>query len=177
MKICKEHPTKCWNRVFVYKIFDRLQKDLSIDRSAGSDRQQIITTEKNGKLIENLIYLQEDNPGSHILPREYRNKSYFFKMNDKEKKTKTVQTIGDNHYEFRYGKRRTKQATTLADRFRKSLSIKKCVWQNEKDFSFDVPLNSQNSRIYGFSNKDKIEENSLFYLTNRQSKKVGEKVA
>ena len=65
-----------------------------------------------------------------------------------------------------------KRAGALAGRFRKSRSAEKCVWQNEKDFILDFPLNSQNSRVYGFENKDNIQYNRLFHYTNRQSKKV-----
>ena len=37
---------------------------------------------------------------------------------------------------------------TSADRFRKSHSVEKCAWEDEKDFTVDVPLNSPNSRVY-----------------------------
>ena len=37
-----------------------------MDRRAGSGRKRTITTEEHENLIENLICLQEDNPGSHI---------------------------------------------------------------------------------------------------------------
>ena len=33
------------------------------------------------------------------------------------------------------------------DRLRKSRSVDKCVWQDEKNFILDVRLNSQNSRV------------------------------
>ena len=58
------------------------------------------------------------------------------------------------------------------DRFRKSRSIDKCVWQDEKNFILDVRLNSQNSRVYGFENQDNIQDNQLVHQTNRQSEKV-----
>ena len=57
----------------------------------------------------------------------------------------------------------------MADRFRKRCSVEKCVWQDEKDFTLDVPLNSQNSHIYRFENKDTIQDNRIFYHTNRLS--------
>ena len=44
--------------------------------------------------------------------------------------------------------RQAKRGRALADRFTKSHFVEKCVWQNEKDFTLDVPLNSQNSRVY-----------------------------
>ena len=48
-------------------------------------------------LIENLICSQEDNPGSHISPREVEKNTVicrnFRKMNEKEKSIQTVQTF------------------------------------------------------------------------------------
>ena len=41
-----------------------------MDRIASSGRRRTITTEENENLIENLIYSQEDNPGSNMSPRE-----------------------------------------------------------------------------------------------------------
>ena len=103
--------------------------------------------------------------------KKHRYKPYFRKTNDKEKRIKAVQTFKDNHDEFRYA-RKTKRAGALVDRFRKSRFVEKWVWQDEKDFTSDVRLNSQNSRGYGFEHKDNIQENRLFRHTNRQSKKV-----
>ena len=57
--------------------------------------------------------------------------------------------------------RRTKRDGALADKFRKSRSVEKWVWQDEKEFTLDAPLNSQNSRVYGFENKDNIQDNRL----------------
>ena len=55
--------------------------------------------------------------------------------------------------------RRRKRDGALADRFRKSRSVDKCVWQDEKDFTLDVPLNSQNRHFYGLENKNNIQGN------------------
>ena len=41
-----------------------------------------------------------------------------------------------------------------------------------KGFYFDVPLNYQDSCVYGFEIKDNIQGNRLFHHTNRQSKKI-----
>ena len=53
------------------------------------------------------------------------------------------------------------------DRFRKNRFVKKCVWQDEKNFALDVLLNSQNIRVYEVENKDNIQDNRLFHHTNR----------
>ena len=100
--------------------------------------------------------------------KKHRYNLYFRKTNDKEKGIKAVQTFKDN-----YGtqERRAKRAGALADRFSKCRSVEKSVWKDEKNFTLEVSLNSQNSRVYGFKNKDNIENNRLLYHTNRQSKK------
>ena len=66
----------------------------------------------------------------------------------------------------------TKRAGALADRFRKSCSVKKCAWQDKKDITFDLPLNYQNSCVYGFENNNNIQDNHLFHHTSTQLKKV-----
>ena len=66
----------------------------------------------------------------------------------------------------------TKRAGALADRFRKSCSVKKCAWQDEKDITFGLPLNYQNSCVYGFENNNNIQDNHLFHHTSTQLKKV-----
>ena len=58
-KICKEHPTKSWNRASVYILSKKLQEDNLIDRIAGSGRQQTITTKENENLIQNLMCSQK----------------------------------------------------------------------------------------------------------------------
>ena len=67
--------------------------------------------------------------------------------------------------------RRTKRARALADRFRKSRFAEKSVWLNKKDFTFDAPLNPQNIRVYGFKNKNNIQDNRLsFTLTGSRKR-------
>ena len=51
---------------------------------------------------------------------------------------------------------RTKRAGALAERFCNKRSVGKCVWQDEKDFMLEVPLNHQNSRVYGKNQKGDI---------------------
>ena len=62
--------------------------------------------------------------------------------------------------------KRTKRARALEDRIRRGCSIEKCVWLDEKYFTLDISLNSQNSHAYGFENKDNIQDNLLFHQSN-----------
>ena len=54
----------------IHILLKRFQDDNSIDKRADSGRQRTITTEEDENLIENLICSQEENPGSHMSPRE-----------------------------------------------------------------------------------------------------------
>ena len=67
---------------------------------------------------------------------------------------------------------RTERAGALAEKFSKKRSIERCVWQDKKDFTVDVPFNAQNNRVYGMDKKDKIPGNRLFHHANKQFKKV-----
>ena len=50
--------------------------------------------------------------------------------------------------------RRCARAIALAEKFeRNTRMIEKAVWQNEKDFTLDVPVNLQNDRVYGKGKK------------------------
>ena len=69
-------------------------------------------------------------------------------------------------------KRRTERAGALAERFSKnSRSIEKCVWQDEKDFTLEVPLNVQNSRVYGKEKKSDVPDSHLFTTKTNNLKK------
>ena len=50
--------------------------------------------------------------------------------------------------------------------------VEKTVWQDEKDFTLEVPVNLQNDRAYGKGRKLDIPDKSLISSTNKQSKKV-----
>ena len=46
--------------------------------------------------------------------------------------------------------RRYARAITLAEKFERNTRMtEKTVWQDEKDFTLDVPVNLQNDRVYG----------------------------
>ena len=52
------------------------------------------------------------------------------------------------------GNRRCVCAIVLVEKFeRNTRMIEKTVWQDEKDFTLDVPVNLQNDRIYGKGKK------------------------
>ena len=49
--------------------------------------------------------------------------------------------------------------------------IEKTVWQDEKDFTLDVPVNLKNDRVYGKGTKSDVPVENLFASTNKMSRK------
>ena len=69
--------------------------------------------------------------------------------------------------------RRESRASSLRERFESNARmIEKTVWQDEKDFTLEVPVNLQNDRVYGKGKKSEIPDANLFSSTNKMSKKV-----
>ena len=91
-------------------------------------------------MIENLICLQEDNPGSHMSPREVETNTGVSCTSVRQiikrsglkqfKRLKTTRTSLDTQ------ERRTKRFEALTDRFRNSCSVEKSVRQDDKDLTF-----------------------------------------
>ena len=63
-------------------------------------------------------------------------------------------------------KRRTERAGALTEKFSNKRSVEKYVWQDEKDFTLEVPLNHQHSRVYGKNRKGDISDDRFFHSTN-----------
>ena len=69
--------------------------------------------------------------------------------------------------------RRYASAIALAEKFeRNTRMIEKSVWQDEKDFILDNPVNLQNDRVYGKVKKSDVPDENLFASTNKVSRKV-----
>ena len=69
--------------------------------------------------------------------------------------------------------RRYTRAIALAEKFeRNTRMIEKTVWQDEKDFTLDVPVNLQNDRVYVKEKKCDVPDENLFASTNKMSRKV-----
>ena len=50
--------------------------------------------------------------------------------------------------------------------------IKITVWQDEKDFTLEIPVNLQDDRVYGKGKKSDIPNENLLSSTNKMSKNV-----
>ena len=65
------------------------------------------------------------------------------------------------------------RAIALAEKFeRNTCMIEKPVWQDEKDFTLDVPVNLQIDRVLEKGKKSDVPDVTLFASTNKGSRKV-----
>ena len=59
-------------------------------------------------------------------------------------------TLPSRHYLFTMVFSKEARAMALAEKFERNTRMTdKTVWQDEKDFTLDVPVNLQNDRVYG----------------------------
>ena len=66
--------------------------------------------------------------------------------------------------------RRTIRSRNLSERFnRNPRLVEKFAYQDEKDFTLEVPTNTQNNRVYFKRKKDQVPDENLFHQTNKQS--------
>ena len=70
-------------------------------------------------------------------------------------------------------KRRVERADKLVEKFSQNpRMIERAVFQDECDFPLEVPINSQNDRVYFKGVKKDVPETNLCHKSNRQSVKV-----
>ena len=92
-QICKEHPTKKWNKVSVQRLLKRFHEYGSMDRRPGSGRPGMAMTEENKVMIGDLICSQEEKPGSHVTKgnrKTYKHQPIICEENDEEERIKTI---------------------------------------------------------------------------------------
>ena len=139
-----------------------------MNRKEGSGRPWSVTTEKNTDLIEELICSQEEALHTHLAPCKIAKKktgisrSLIRRMIKRRHfcqfKTVKTPTMNDECRNRKYAR-----AIKLAEKFeRNTRMIEKTVWQYEKDFTLDVPVNLQNDRVYGKGKKSDVSDENLF---------------
>ena len=70
-------------------------------------------------------------------------------------------------------RRRYAHAIALAEKFdRNARMIEKTVWQDENEFTLDVPIYLQNDRVYGKEKQSDVPDENLFAPTNKISRKI-----
>ena len=92
----------------------------------------------------------------------------------KKSKINQFKRVSEPHREDGTIQRRTERADDLSHvRLAKNPRyVEKIVWQDEKDFPLQVPLNRQNNRVYFKGFKRDVPAKNLFFKSKKQCKKV-----
>ena len=141
----------------------------------GSGQLVAATIEENASIFEELVCLQEDEPGTHnsirqIAPQILISKSSVHCLVKKKnlhcyKHLKTPQMNSACH------KRRAKRAGKLLQCF-SIHSLPRLVFQDEKDFSLQVPTDRQNNQVCFNGPKKAVQLERLYSEGNKFLKKV-----
>jgi len=169
-QIWKSHTLKNWNYSSVKRLLKRFKDNGTMDRKEGSGRTRTVTTEENADLIE-------DAPQTHLAPRKIAEQTGISRSSVrrmvKRRNFRQFKRVKTPQMNSGCRNRRYDRATALAEKFENNCRmVEKTVWQDEKDFTLDVPVNLQNDRVYGKGKKSDVPARSLFASTNKMSRKV-----
>ena len=130
----------------VHNLIKKIKETGSTDRRKGSGRSVTATTEENASILEELVYSQEDEPGTHnpikqMAPWISISKSSVHHLVKKKnlhcyKCLKTPQMNSECH------KRRAERAGKALQRFC-FCSLPRLMFQDQKDFPLQVPTNCE----------------------------------
>ena len=171
-RIWKEHPAKGWVESSVRRLIRKFEATGSMDRRSGSGRPRTATTEENAEVVEELISSQEE-PGTHTHPRTI--------AEELDISHTSVRRIIDEHgyNQFKTPSsnegtraRRLNRSEALVEDFTNPRKIERLIFQDEKDFPLEIPINAQNSRVYFKGRKADVPTDRLCHQTKRLTKKV-----
>ena len=146
-------------------------------REEGSGRPRSVTAEENTDLIEELSCSQEEVPHTLLEPRKIAKQTGISRSSIRRmiKRRNLRQFKRVKTHEINDGCRNRKyaRALTLTEKFENNTRmIEKTIWQDEKDFTLDIPVNLQNDGVYGKGKKSDVSDENLFASTNKMSRNV-----
>ena len=143
-RICKEDESKKWVLSSVQRLLKRFKEDGSMKRRTGPGRPITVTTDENAELVQELICSKEDLLGTHKNPREIaRNVGISIcsvRRLVKTRKINQFKRMKTPHMNNGTRDPRTIRSGDLAERFDLNPRlVEKFAYQDEKDFTLDVP--------------------------------------
>jgi len=173
-KIVREFPGKGWSLSQVKRLVKRIKETGTTDRKQGSGRPRTAATEENKAYVEEFIASQEEAPGTHKSQRKLASdlnvsRSSVRRMT-KELNLKAYKRIRVSRRDQNVKQKRKTRSRNLNDKY-SAQDVRRIVFTDEKDFSYEVARNRQNDRVYGKKKKE-IPPSRLYHETSRFTKKV-----
>ena len=161
-RMLKEFPEKTWTRSGLDDIIRRIDENgTASGRVEGSGRPRTRRTEENASLVESLVVSDDDEPGTHMSPREIAQSTGLSRstvrrivkedLDLQNFRRQKVQLLSDSNRE-----QRRERAQLLLERFPPH-TVRRIWFTDEKCFTVRNPINSQNDRLYAPTSTRKSE--------------------
>jgi transposase len=174
-RIIKEFPGKRWRRRTVADLIAKIKKTGSSARKPGSGRPFSSVTPTNTETVADEIQSQEDNPGSHKSQRQIAKQLNVSRRSVsrmvKNLGLKAFKRIRVSRRTANVREKRKTRCQQLLARFSSEARMKKIIFTDEKDFTFEVARNRQNDRVYG-RKKKQVASNRLYHESSRFTRKL-----
>jgi transposase len=174
-RILKEFgPGKGWRLRAVHRLVKKIKDTGRTNRKKGSGRPRTETTDENREYVEEVTVSQEDEPGRHKSQRKIASELNVSRRSvqrmAKELKLMAFKRIHVSSRDANARLKRKTLARNLNDRY-SAESVKRIVFTDEKDFTYEISGNRQNDRVYG-TRKMEIPPARLYHETSRFTNKV-----
>jgi inhibitor of nuclear factor kappa-B kinase subunit alpha len=149
----KEFPNKTWKRRAVDYLIKKIDTEGTTARKPGSGRPKSVRTDANVAVVSELICSQEDQPHSHLSPREIERQTGISRSSVRRI---VMKDLALNQYKRIVGQqlnancmmKRLDRSRQLLQRFPTDRSVRSIWFTDEKVFTVETPVNSQNDRVY-----------------------------
>lgn len=152
-RMMKEFPNKSWKRRSIDNVIKKIDREDTTDRKPGSGRPKSVRTDANIELVSELICSQDDKPHSHKSPREIQrvtgiSHSSIQRIVKKDLALNQYKRIAGQQLNNDCKIKRLQRSQQLLQRFPTGRSVRSLWFTDEKTFTVETPLNSQNDRVY-----------------------------
>ena len=157
-RIQKMFPEKQWSDGGLNSLLKRIQQTNSIERKKGSGRPKSSCTQENIEIVEDLILSQEDKPGTHLSQRKIAKQSGIHRstvqrISSKILKLKSFRKVKCQCLTELQMKKRRIRCRKLLRKFN-LIDLERTFFTDEKIFTIEGALNSQNDRVYAKAKND-----------------------
>jgi len=173
-RIVKEFPGKRWSVRTIHRMIKKIKDTGTTSRKPGSGRPRTVTTNENQDYVEETIVSQENEPGTHKSQRKIASELNISRTSvrrmTKNLGLKSYKRIRVSRRDQKVRDKRKGRCRKLLDKYSKE-DVKKIMFTDEKDFTYEIARNRQNDRVYGSRKKD-IPSSRLYHECSRFSKKI-----
>ena len=131
----------------VYNLIKKIKETGLTEYHKGSDQPVTATTGENASIFEELVCSQDNEPGTHQTNHTLDiNQQIISSLLGQEKESHCYKRLKTPQMNSACHKRRAKCAGKFLQHF-SIHSLRRLVFQDEKDFSLQVPANRQNNEF------------------------------